>query len=705
MGNRPSNEGPEEGFRWLELNEGDVRYLARKHWRLIVLMPLAACLAALAYCLLATPLYTTSALLYLRPNFDKDLQVEAVFSKLEDDDSLRSLEKAVVSDTTILRMVAKLELREDPGYLMRKPENVEWLSDSKLLKKVRKRYEAKVIPTTRVLKLTVSDPSPERARLIADTLILEFLGRLREELNKEKELLRETLTLQAGRALQEAMKSEAALEAFRVQNPDFLVEQDSTVFEERVLQYGRELNQAKSDSSRLKGTVEAMLLIDPESNPFQIFEIVGTRNNQSVSELLKMHATAEAELAKAKQLYGIRNPNYRVAEQSLEQVQRSLRNYAAELKASAMSDYTASLHKAEQLQAALSELQSDFVGYKTKSAGFRGLKSEVEKNWSVHSELQKKILNLTLNPGVSPMVAIPLSEPVVPHKPSHPSKLVYGGGALVLSILLILGYMVFDNRHGMPFTHAGQVQPVLGVAAIGVVEQLEAGRPGGQPVLQTGARFVGLPVALGNHRMVHFFSMLHSEYLHQIPAALAETFARSGYNTLVVTVRNLLDLPGTTEEAAATREIVLELPVAGREKGEFAAYLPPRQFELPVAALVHREEFRSFLKRLLGDFERVVFDTTGIAEPEAILAVAKEIRSNVVIVSEEGILRPEAASFLERMRAEGVEGIAATYVRRARERKGRRGPAKPCAAPPWAEFPARVEPLRSLERNGMARSR
>ena len=90
----------DEGFRWIEIDEQDLRLLFRKHWRLIVWFPVAAVLAALSYCLIATPLYTTSTLLYLRPNFDKDLQVEQVFSKLEDDDSLRSLEKAVVSDTT-----------------------------------------------------------------------------------------------------------------------------------------------------------------------------------------------------------------------------------------------------------------------------------------------------------------------------------------------------------------------------------------------------------------------------------------------------------------------------------------------------------------------------------------------------------------------------------------------------------------------------
>lgn len=687
----------DEGSRWIEIDEQDLRLLFRKHWRLIVWFPVAAVLAALSYCLIATPLYTTSTLLYLRPNFDKDLQVEQVFSKLEDDDSLRSLEKAVVSDTTILRMIETLHLREDSNFLMMDLEGKEPLSDSKLLKRVRKRYEAKVLPTTRVLRLTVTDPSPARAGLIADALVQEFLKLMRDELKKEQDLLRKTLTVQAGRALEESMKSEAALEAFRGKYPGFLVEQDSSVFSERVLQYGRELNEAKAVSSRLKGSVEALNSIDPEKNPIQIFEIVGTRDNQAVTELLKLHTTAESELAAAKQIYGVRNPQYRVAEQSLEQVQRSLRNYAAELKDSAMSDYTASLRKAEQLEGSLQSLQGEFGGYKARSAEFRGLKAEVDKNWNTHSELQKKILALTLNPELSPMVAIPISEPVIPHKPSYPSKLLFAGTALVLSLMLTLAYILFNNRRGLPFTSAGQLRSVLGLPSIGIVEMLRGTQENQKPSLQTGVNLVGLSVALASHRTVHFLSMVPSGNLAQIPGAVADSLARNGYNTLLVSIRDREE-DGLMTGDSSPRGF---LELSDTRTTQVESSPSPRRFELPLAALVHREEFRRFLKRLLEDFDRVVFDSTAITEPEGIVAVAKEVKSNVIVVSEEGILRPEAVSYLERMRQEAVEGMAGIFVRLQRNKAGKPLQKSVSARAPeteiWPDFSVSVGLIKSLE--------
>ena len=56
---------------------------------------------------------------------------------------------------------------------------------------------------------------------------------------------------------------------------------------------------------------------------------------------------------------------------------------------------------------------------------------------------------------------------------------------------------------------------------------------------------------------------------------------------------------------ADLQENILELASAGCEKT--GALPAPRRFELPVTALVRREEFRRILERLLGEFDRVQF--------------------------------------------------------------------------------------------------
>lgn len=647
-----SNQSPAGGFRLFGYDGGDVLHLLREHWRQFFWVPVAGG-AALIYCLLATPLYTTSAMLYLLPNFDKDLDLkmeENAGAKPGDEDSLRSIEKAVISDSVILGMVDRLKLRGDPGYLMTDLTGKPPLTDAKLLKMVRKRYKAELIPTTRVLKLMVTDPSAERARVIAQTLKEEFLVQLQGHLKTEGIAVQAGLKVQAERALQEAMKSESALQDFRVKNPDFLMEQDSDVFQQRVIQYGQELNQAKAASARLKGMVDALMAVDSEKNPFQVFEIVGTKNNSAVSELLRLHTAAETELAAAKQIYGIKNPKYRVAEETLLQVQRSVRSYAKELSESAVSDYNASVFKAEKLDSSLRELQKEFVTFKTKSAQFRGLKAEVDKNWSVHSEIQKKIMNLALAPEVFPMFAIPLSEPVVPDKPSFPSNLKFTGGAVVFSIMMIAGLLLWAHRNSLPFIHAGQVEALMGVPVIGVCKRPVAGAS--QP-----GDLSGLPVALGCNRMIHLASLGQAENFGWIPVSLGESFARSGSKTVLVRVC----------EASAGIHSGTAFASPSRFESGSGAVADLWTVDVPISSLVQRGQFRAFLDGLGDDFEKVLVDTTKVGEREAILAVAEEVEANVWVVAENGIRRPEFAGFANRIPADAVDTVMAVFVRRSSE--------------------------------------
>lgn len=653
-----SNQSSTDGFRLFGYDGGDVLHLLREHWRQFFWVPVAAG-AALIYCLVATPMYTTSAMLYLLPNFDKDLDLkmeENGSANPGDQESLHSIEKAVISDSVILGMVNRLRLREDPGYLMKDLTGKPPLTDAQLLKTVRKRYEAELIPTTRVLKLMVSDPSAERARVIAQTLKEEFLVQLQGHLKKEGIAVQASLKVQGERALEEAMKSESALQDFRVKNPDFLMEQDSDVFQQRVIQYGQELNQAKAASARLKGMVDALMAVDAEKNPFQVFEIAGTKNNSAVSELLRLHTAAETELAAAKQIYGVKNPKYRVAEETLLQVQRSVRSYAKELSESAVSDYNSSVFKAEKLDASLRELQKEFVTFKTKSAQFRGLKAEVDKNWSVHSEIQKKIMNLALAPEVFPMFAIPLSEPVVPDKPSFPSNLKFTGGALVFSLMMIVGLLLWTHRNSLPFIHAGQVEALMGVPVIGVCNRPLAQLPGA-PQQEGASKLFGLPVALGCNRTIHLASLGQTENFDWIPVSLGESFAHSGSKTVLVQVR----------EASAGIHSGTAFPVPARIDSESGGTADLWTVEVSISSLVHREQFRAFVEGLSGDYERVLIDTTGIGEREAILAVAEEVEANVWVVAENGIRRAEFASFANRIPAEVVETVMAVFVPRSAE--------------------------------------
>ena len=288
------NNPKDDDFHWLEVDVSDVVYLFRKHFGLLFWAPVLGFILAVVAAKVQRPMFATEMEIYLRPNFDQEMQLEQASSKLEDDDSVRSIERVLVSDTVVLAMVKTLGLRNDFEFLGEKLEPGE-LTDAKILKIIRDRYTTKLIPMTRIVKLRVEDYSPERTALIAQTLIDEFLGHLKEDRNLKEADLRTTLVAQAQKALEGSLSSEKKLNQFREANPDTLADQDSSIFKDRILQSGTALNEANSERSNLAGMIKALEGIEPQEEPFRVFQILSNRNSEYLSELLGMHARAKSE--------------------------------------------------------------------------------------------------------------------------------------------------------------------------------------------------------------------------------------------------------------------------------------------------------------------------------------------------------------------------------------------------------------------------
>ena len=95
-----------------------VSIIKRRFWWLVAIPFVCVVLTIVYLFTIAVPLYSSSALIYVDPKFEKTLQIENVQASSSSDlDSLNSLEKAITSDTMIVRVVNKLNLREEPDFM------------------------------------------------------------------------------------------------------------------------------------------------------------------------------------------------------------------------------------------------------------------------------------------------------------------------------------------------------------------------------------------------------------------------------------------------------------------------------------------------------------------------------------------------------------------------------------------------------------
>lgn len=647
--NSPSHshgpEGPDSEFRWLEIDVDDIFFLLRRHWPLLVVFPLLCGVLAIVFSRQLPPVFTSKATVYLRPNFDQDMQLGQTFSKLEDADSLRSVEKAIVSDTVILRMIDKLDLRENRDFMRKEPSDGRALTDDFLLAQVRDRYSTKLLPNTRLIEIEVRDYSPERAKLIAETLIEEFLVHLAHERELQEGDLRAKLSVQAEDALAAALESEKKLEKFRTANPDLIVEQDSSIFQDRLLQYGQTLNEATSESLQLEGMVAALEGIDPQKDAFRIFQIMSNRNSGYLSELLSMHASAKTDVASIREQFTPSHPSYKEAARKLSEIEKTLTEYAGEMKDGMHAEYLAAQQREEKLQASMQRLQAEFIAFKSKSAEFRGIKEEIDRNWNTHSQLLQKIIHLDLNPENDLSFITLISKPIVPDEKSHPITLLWVAAGMLAGGFLVVGLLFLRYRQGLPYTSAtqpgDQLGRSLGVPSLATLDLSSRGEQGGGA---PSPELVNLMIGLGDARVVQVSDPLgHAPGRGSLLSPLlARLLSDRGMKTLLVRLKY----------GADGSEAVVSNGPTGRL---FVV-------DLPVERLLDFEAFRREIKGALENYDRILIDTTEVENREALLAVAREVDASVLLVSPGEGSRIPFRRFVERLVGAGARFVGTVVL-------------------------------------------
>ncbi|MEM0895888.1 MAG: Wzz/FepE/Etk N-terminal domain-containing protein [Verrucomicrobiota bacterium] len=661
----------EEGFQWFEMDESDLLFLIRRHFWLLLLLPLFCGGIAIGASSLISPVFTTSSVLYVRPNFDKEMQVEKTSSKLDDDDSLRSLEEFLVSDTVILRVVDRLGLRDDSSFTGGGKKSSSPLSDDALLKKVRDRYTTDLKPNTRLIELEVKDFSAQRTKLISETIVDEFLVQFRSERGVKGSDAREILVRQSEAALAETMKNEKELEAFRSAHPEFLVEQDSNIFHERLLQQGEILNTAKAEASRLEEVLAALGPIDPAEDPYRIFQILTNRNSEYLSDLLSMHAESQKELALIKERYLHRHPNHIAAVNQLEEVESTLKDYAAEMKEGVALELETAKRKAVSHEKTLAALQADFVTFKSSSAAFRGIKEKIDRYWNTYSALQQKIMDLDVDAEGTPSFVTVVSAPVVPDKKSHPRTLIWTAGGTLLGCLAAMGIVVLRNRHGLPFTNSKQPTELLRVPTIATLEIPPKGTLLEKTSrLQKSPQLLNLLIAVQRFRCIHVSSCEPDSPAPLLSFVLGRTLAKHDLKTLLITFSH-----ETNKSLNAVRDSsVTNLSLV----------------ELSSVHLLNMDDFRTGLRKAMEKFDRVIADTTQIHETETSLAVSQEAEANLIVVVEQEGKRADAEYYVERCRDSGIESTFGVYLRESESRQAAGGKKKEKERPtlPWGTSPA-----------------
>ncbi|MDF1813795.1 MAG: Wzz/FepE/Etk N-terminal domain-containing protein [Verrucomicrobiales bacterium] len=626
----------------------DLRGIVRRRFLLLLLIPLLTVVAALAYLFFgATHYYESSALIYVDPRFDRILQIENVSSFGSDLDSLNSLEQAIVSDSMILRVVDKLGLRNDTSFLPRELHKYaaaeEPVNSVRLLKYIRKRYQASLVRPTRNIYFVAYDTNAQRAQLIAKTFVSEFEAFLGEQKRGEAGDAKTGLRAQALEAYRRALEAEKELNRFRENHPGVVVEQDHNLVAESLSKAGEELQQAKSEVVSLRSKVEAIKNIDPTKDPGKIIAVGSFSDLEHVSDLMSERTTARANFAVVLEQYTPRHPKYIEAANRVREIDSQMARLADDFKSALLSNFEAATDKEKELRERVTSLQKQLNEVKNVSSEFRAVKQKVETEWSIHEQLQKKIGDTTLSAEKSTSVTKLWSEPMVGYKTTNPKKSIV---VIVAALLGCLGSFVVvttDLFRDGPFSDKSQIEDTMKVPVVAQLSRNDLGA-----YSQEMTRAMAQIILRNQHEGCQIFHVINSDGNSKVSSKVAAGLANISayYRAETILIR--------TYDAGPSGIFHLS-PVETETKGLYRLDIP--------SSLLLADNALHLLSSQCQNFKRVIIDSSEMAADSQLpVYFGRFSQQNIFVVDRKADTKARAMKSAEHFRAQCPGALSVVLV-------------------------------------------
>lgn len=407
--------------------------------------------SGVVYWLLTSPrYYIATALLAVEQQKSSFLPGESF--KVEDLKSLevlKSIEQEIVSQGVLLKVANEHHLREDATFAPPK-KNGQALQDDEVAFRLGKRVSAVLDRGTRLIKVSVDDTDPQRAKDICESILAQATRQSTDATSASAQLARRTLTEEKQRIEAKLAASQKAVDEFRARFPSLPLDEHQNDMktnnvEDAVRTTSAAVTAAQGEATRLENTLKQinetggkidLLLRLPEIA--QREEVASLK--RSLTEKQTAFAVIDAE-------YGPKHPRNKQALQEINETSSQL----ASTISRAVSGLQNRLEKIRQdatgLNQDLARRKQENVEFQKVSGEFATLasvlKAESANYDRVLSRLKDAEVNSAMGASILRIVDVPL-KPTNPVKPDR--KLMTAAGWIFgfgsgLGLVLVLHFM------------------------------------------------------------------------------------------------------------------------------------------------------------------------------------------------------------------------------------------------------------------------
>ena len=304
------------------LDLGYYLHLLKRYIWLFILIVLAA-LAIAAFLALRQPeRYLATAVIQVEQQEQKVLRSEEAV-RLESPDYMTTVVASLTGDSFLVRVAKAAGLLDDPSFIPPRPESP--YTDAEIADRMRGVVSASVRKLTRLIDISVTDTNPQRAQLIADTVVKEFMRQVIEQRMAAGRIANDFLRDEANKLKTKLEESEQKLQKYKEDQNAVSLENDQNITVEKLKELNAQVSQAKNQRIRLESDIELLRSL-PATDTDRMLQIPSVSAIPQVQLISTQIVNAEADLAGIQKRYGPLHPKNIQAATQINQLKGSLKD-------------------------------------------------------------------------------------------------------------------------------------------------------------------------------------------------------------------------------------------------------------------------------------------------------------------------------------------------------------------------------------------
>lgn len=624
----------------------------RRRWWIAAITTTAAVVAMAGYLTKVPKTYLSTGAVYVSTEAPQILDIRALApAESRDLEQMQSVEHGMVSTTLLLRVIRANGLDVGDAYAG------EELSEQELLGLLSKRVRVGLERGTRIIRISVEDTDPGRARQLVESIKQEYENLALERQERLTEQVSEGLAREEKRLREQMEASARRVQDFREANPVPGLEgvRGDTLVRDELGTLAAQLGAASAERLRLEAEFEAFGKFDPE-DPDALAGLGRSDHSEEVLTLARQLRDKELEFAAVEKRYLHKHPVHIEISQELVRLRESLDAAVRTAGEALEKSYAVAVDNEKKLKLAMAEARDNAVDVEGLRADFNTLVREAEADRELHASVARRLRETSLAASVPASILRWEENPLVPERAFRPRKAIllpvaaFGGG--FLGLILMAGAEIGDRRLRDP----SAVARVLGAPLFASVPRARKAAAGRMlltedPASDTAEAFRRLravlapPSGSSGHRTVLFTSARSGEGKSFCAMNHAASLALQGYRTLLVD--GDLRVPGLSRDHLGRGDDSVGLGdfLAGRATPAEACFptavsklflLSSGEVTGEASELLAGTRFPALLEDAFRWFDRVVIDAPAVLETSDVQAIGRYADLTCLVVSEHG---------------------------------------------------------------------